>query len=84
MTGKRRRTVPHFEQKLCFWCHYPISERRPHVLLTAPDNTIVGPFHAGCAERLRLEAQKRPETNWLKGAASYGRVLPGREETLPW
>lgn len=80
----KRNPKPDLDPKRCTYCHALISSRRALVLLTTADSKIVGPFHAGCAERLRLEAERRPESNWLKGATEYGRVLPAREETLPW
>lgn len=70
-------------QRQCAWCHTGISDRRPVFLVSDGTGQIVGPFHAGCAERLRLEVKK-------KGAAALGNGdsyhlwgrIP-REETLP-
>ena len=80
----RNHSVPPLEPKRCLWCKGPMSERRPATFLFGLDQVVVGPFHAGCAERLRQEAWKKPDSNWLKGAAVYGHILPAREETLPW
>lgn len=68
----------------CAWCHGPMSDQRPSTLIAVEGGELLGPFHAGCAERLKIEAEKRPDSNWIKGATSYGRILPGSEETLPW
>lgn len=70
--------------KSCIRCGGAMSRTRPPTLLATPDGAIVGPFHAGCAERVKMEAERNPKSNWLMGAAEYGRVLPAREETLPW
>lgn len=81
--SKRRRSLPQ-PLRTCVWCHVAIAEKRSPVLLTTDTNQIVGPFHAGCAERIRLQAKRNPDTNWLIGAAHYGKLLEKREETLPW
>lgn len=80
----KSRAVPPLEPRLCAWCKGVLSDRRPPFLIMSPSGNVVGEFHAGCAERLILEAERRPETNWLKGYREYGRALPAREETLPW
>lgn len=75
---------PYFKkQRQCLWCHAGIAETRPVFLVTDYGGRILGPFHAGCAERLKLQATKQPDTNWLKGAAEYGTWPTVREETLP-
>lgn len=70
-------------QRTCMWCHSGIAEQRPVFLVGTDNGAIVGPFHAGCAERLKIEAQKRPGSNWLKGASEFGTWPSIREETLP-
>lgn len=79
----RRKAVPH-PLRVCIRCHGVIAEQRPPYLVGLGDGRIVGPFHAGCAERLSIEAEKRPGSNWLKGAAEVGTWPTRREETLPW
>lgn len=79
-----RNPKPDLDYKRCVGCGGILSMRRCPTFLTVDTGAIVGPFHAGCAERKLLEARKRPDPNWLKGAAQYGNVRPGREETLPW
>lgn len=71
-------------RKTCLWCHGLLSPQRPVFLVGTPSGRIVGPFHAGCAERLRLEAKKNPDSNWLKGSETWGEWPSRREETTPW
>lgn len=82
MSGKVAGKVHH--QRECAWCHGGIASDRPVFLVAEKSGGIVGPFHAGCAARLAMEAKKHPDHNWVEGAASFGKVLPAREETLPW
>lgn len=70
-------------QRLCLWCKAGIAATRPVFLVTDYGGRILGPFHAGCADRLKMQAAKQPDTNWLKGAAEFGTWPTVREETLP-
>lgn len=83
MTAPFRYTPKPGKQRQCLWCHAGIAETRPVFLVTDYGGRILGPFHAGCAERLKMQAAKQPDTNWLKGAAEYGTWPTVREETLP-
>lgn len=82
MTSKRRSRKPALQ--VCAYCATPIAEQRPPYLLSPVGGHIVGPFHAGCAERIVLLARKRRELPEVPGATNYGTVLDAREETLPW
>lgn len=79
-----RNPKPALDLKICLGCGAPVSMRKNAVFLTVASGEIVGPFHPRCAERKVQEQRERPDSNWLKGAAFYGNVRPGREETLPW
>lgn len=75
---------PYFKkQRQCLWCRSGISEHRPVFLVQSTDGRILGPFHAGCAERLKLEERKHPTLNSLGKAVQYGTWPTAREETLP-
>lgn len=80
----RRKPGPSHHQRICAWCHAGIAEKRPVFLVRDGGGTIVGPYHAGCAERVVLDAKKREldDTWYPKGSEVFGRIP--REETLPW
>lgn len=52
-------------------------------LVGNPSGTILGPFHAGCAERLKLEAHRIKKMPGVPDATNYGTWPSIREETLP-
>lgn len=71
-------------QRECFYCKGGIAEQQPVFLVGMPSGSIVGPFHAGCAEKVKLRARDALENGEL-GAEEFGRfLLKPREETLPW
>lgn len=84
MTNMGSRSHGKSKQRQCAWCAHGIAENRPVFLLSPVGGHIVGPFHAGCAERIVLLARKRREIPEVPGATNYGTVLDAREETLPW
>lgn len=82
MTGKGSRRSSS-GQRICNWCHAGISEQRPVFLVGNPAGQILGPFHAGCAERLKIEAHRIKE---MPNSGRYdvlGTWPSIREETLP-
>lgn len=76
--------APYFKKlRKCVYCKGDIAARRPVFLVTRPNGQIIGPFHAGCAERLKL----RPDAEsaiaaWQQGQ-TFGTWPRAREETLP-
>lgn len=75
---------PYFKkQRECLWCHAGIAEQRPVFLVQSVDGRILGPFHAGCAARLKLAERKRPTLDSLGNPVQYGTWPISREETLP-
>lgn len=70
--------------RICAGCQGVMTERRPVFLVATTAGTIVGPYHAGCAERVVLAAKRNPISNDLAPYAErFGEMVP-REETLPW
>ena len=55
--SKRRHPTPK-PLKVCGVCELPIAELRAPFLVSTVNGQIVGPFHAGCAERIVLKAKK--------------------------
>lgn len=84
MSAARRRRAAVKPQLICSYCAKPIAEQRAPYLVSPVGGHIVGPFHAGCAERIVLLSRKRREIPEVPGATNYGTVLDAREETLPW
>lgn len=81
---KRRTAGRVAKPRICAYCQSPLAERRPVFLLATTAGTIVGPYHAGCAERVVI-ASDEIRNRGLEPAASFGRIVhPPREETLPW
>lgn len=80
----RNRSVPPLEPRRCAWCGEPMSERRPPTLVRTKYATFVGPYHAGCAERLKL-AYERGDLDGDPPGREYGHDWTrAREEDLPW
>lgn len=81
MTAKRGSG--NAKQRQCIWCSGLIAQSRPVFLVRNEDGCIIGPFHSGCAERLKLEAQKIDPKNPSLMPRVYGAWPSRREETLP-
>lgn len=79
----RRMEVPK-KLRVCAYCAQPIGEQRPPFLLSPVGGHIVGPFHAGCAEKVKIESQKRIGERASNFGIRYGDWPSRREETLPW
>lgn len=81
----RRRTAGKVAKpRMCAFCNTPMMAQRPVFLLATTAGSIVGPYHAGCAERIVL-ASDEIRNRGLLGHTQYGRIVsPPREETLPW
>lgn len=80
---RRRRPKP-APLRVCAYCGHPIAEQRAPFLLSPVGGHIVGPFHAGCAEKLKIESQKRIGESAPNVGIRYGDWPSRREETLPW
>jgi hypothetical protein len=81
---RRRTDRTHHHMKTCAFCGGLIPEKRPVFLVAEASGGILGPYHAGCAERLAL-AHKGAKSNGAIPGTHQGRIiLPPREETLPW
>lgn len=72
------------KQRQCIWCSGLIAQSRPVYLVRNEDGCIIGPFHAGCAERMKIEAAKIDPKNPSLMPRVYGQWPSRREETLPW
>jgi hypothetical protein len=70
--------------RVCVRCGAPLPERRPVFLVGHPSGRIVGPFHAGCAEGMTLDAKRHAATLDEVIGETYGDWPSRREETLPW
>lgn len=80
----RNRSVPPLEPLRCAWCGAPMSERRPPTLVRTVQGAFVGPYHAGCAERLKI-AYERGDLAGAPPGKEYGHDWTApREEGLPW
>lgn len=61
-----------------------MSERRPPTLIRTQWATFVGPYHAGCAERLKM-AYESGDLDGPPPGKEYGYdCTVAREESLPW
>jgi len=70
--------------RVCARCKGPISESRPVFLVSDHGGKIVGPYHAGCAERVKIDEGMARAAELAK-AAMYGQVLPKPDqEDEPW
>lgn len=82
MTAKRGSGTA--KLRICAFCGFPMARERPVFLVAMPDNRIVGPLHAGCAERSVI-ASEEIRARGLEPAIEFGRIIhAAREETLPW
>lgn len=80
----RRRGGKSAKPKPCAYCGVPLPAQRPVYLVESTAGRIVGPYHAGCAERIALAAKKGPPPISAE-ATEYGtHKWTAREETLPW
>lgn len=70
--------------RVCARCKGPISEIRPVFLIADNGGKIVGPYHAGCAERVKLDNQREV----VQGSLSdefWGMIASKpTEEGEPW
>lgn len=83
MTGSTRNRHDS-TRRTCLFCQVAIPEQRPVFLVGHPSGRIVGPFHAGCAERMVLAARKRMADPDHVIGESFGSWPSRREETMPW
>jgi len=65
---------------LCVRCGCPLAERRPVFLCATGTGRIVGPYHAGCAEREVLAGPKA-DGQAESGGEVFGRVLPKDDDS---
>lgn len=81
----RRRTAGKVAKpRICAYCNAPMMAQRPVFLVATTAGSIVGPYHAGCAERIALANKNAIVTKEIPGT-NYGQLpLLPREGTLPW
>lgn len=83
MSKRRRFGGPDGVQRVCAFCGHGIPEQRPVYLVGERFGNIVGPYHAGCAEKLVLVHKGKPEMPRPNASQVYGTFPSRREETLP-
>ena len=70
--------------RVCARCKGPISESRPVFLVYDRGGKIVGPYHAGCAERVNLDGKSAMSPGELMPEV-FGQIVPKpTEEEEPW
>jgi hypothetical protein len=70
--------------RVCARCKGPISETRPVFLVADYGGKITGPYHAGCAQRVKLDQEAHPQHD-APTADLYGRwPVKIDEEGEPW
>lgn len=81
----RRKTAGRVAKPIdCKFCGQPLAPQKPRCMVVGDDGTILGYFHAGCAEKLVL-AHKAVGVQAEIPGVQVGQVIPKpREETLPW
>lgn len=67
----------------CLECGHPLAPQRPVFLVGEPSGRIMGPFHAGCAERVVLRAKKKKKAEELSAIHQLGIWPSRREEEVP-
>lgn len=83
MTDTFSTTTYRKGQRLCLWCKGGIATTRPVFLVTDYGGRILGPFHAGCAERLKIQAERMGFDSAAQKWDQLGTWPTRREETLP-
>lgn len=83
MRGPIRRSPYFAKQRECLYCHAGIAQQRPVFLVSDTSGQILGPFHAGCAERLKLKVKGAGVGQPQDPANVLGDWPSRREETLP-
>lgn len=70
----RRRHAKPKPLRTCAYCQGPMPEQKPVFLVLSESGRIVGPYHAGCAEKavLRSRAKWPPYPEALDDAEHYG------------
>ena len=70
--------------RVCARCKGPISESRPVFLVYDNGGRIVGPYHAGCAARVKMDAAAN--NPWAKITPEvFGQIVPKPDqEAEPW
>jgi len=70
--------------RVCARCKGPISESRPVFLVADHGGKITGPYHAGCAERVKLDGKTMYQQRELMPEV-FGQIVPKpTEEAEPW
>lgn len=81
----RRKTAGRvYHQRQCAYCKGGIAETRPVFLVRTESGLIVGPYHAGCADKVTRAAKKAGYVAEVKADKVLGEWNRPREETLPW
>lgn len=61
--------------RLCARCKGPMSESRPVFLVADHGGKITGPYHAGCAERVKLGGKSAYQQGELAPEV-FGQIVP--------
>lgn len=75
MSRRRAETEP-TRGRVCCYCGGELDDVRPVYLVEVNDHNLVGPFHPGCADRIKLRGKHLKPGERLAGQA-FGRVLEG-------
>jgi len=67
--------------RICRRCQLPLAERRPVFLVGLTGGKIVGPLHAGCAERIVLAHKRKGAEGWeqIEQYELFGNIGPTKE-----
>lgn len=82
MTRRRHPAVK--PQRKCALCGAGIAEQRPVFLVASFLGAIVGPYHAGCAARFMMAAERGESIPNALPLEKFGSWPSRREETIPW
>lgn len=69
-------------RRYCLECNHPLAPYRPVFLVGEPSGRIMGPFHAGCAEKVVLRAKKKKGPEELSAFNQLGFWPSRREDEL--
>lgn len=69
------------QPRICRRCQLPLAEKRPVFLVGLKGGQIVGPLHAGCAERIALAHKRKKDEGWagIEQYELFGTLAPTKE-----
>lgn len=69
------------QPRICRRCQLPLAEKRPVFLVGLKGGAIVGPLHAGCAEKIALAQKRKGREGWqqLQQMELFGNLAPTKE-----